>query len=50
MAQYRELSKQLEQLDLRIEEAKRKEYGPALDEVRETIVAFGFSITEVFGR
>jgi DNA-binding protein H-NS len=45
-----ELSKQLEELDRRIEEAKRSEYGPTLEEVRATIAAFGFSVTEVFGR
>ena len=50
MSYYSELSKQLEELDRRIEEAKRSEYGPALEEVRATIAAFGFSVTEVFGR
>jgi DNA-binding protein H-NS len=49
MSYYSELSKQLEELDRRIEEAKRSEYGPALEEVRATIAAFGFSATEVFG-
>ncbi|CAE6967636.1 hypothetical protein R69608_07028 [Paraburkholderia nemoris] len=50
MPQYSELSKQLEELDRRIEEAKRNEYGPALEEVRATIAAFGFSPVEVFGQ
>lgn len=49
MAQYGNLLKQLEELDRRIEEAKRNEYGPTLDEVRATIAAFGFSVAEVFG-
>jgi DNA-binding protein H-NS len=49
MAQYSELAKQLEELDRRIEEAKRNEYGPALEDVRATIAAFGFSVAEVFG-
>jgi DNA-binding protein H-NS len=48
MSKYSELLKQLEELDRRIEEAKRSEYGPALEEVRATIEAFGFSPTEVF--
>lgn len=50
MPQYSELSKQLEELDRRIEEAKRNEYGLALEEVRATIAAFGFSPAEVFGQ
>lgn len=50
MSKYSELSKQLEELDRRIEEAKRDEYGPALEEVRATIAAFGFSPVEVFGQ
>ncbi|ANB74917.1 hypothetical protein AYM40_20925 [Paraburkholderia phytofirmans OLGA172] len=50
MSKYSELSKQLEELDRRIEEAKRNEYGPALEEVRATIAAFGFSPVEVFGQ
>jgi DNA-binding protein H-NS len=50
MSQYSELSKQLEELDRRIEEAKRRECGPALEQVRETVAAFGFSVAEVFGR
>jgi DNA-binding protein H-NS len=50
MSYYSELSKQLEELDRRIEEAKRSEYGPALEEVRATIAAFGFSPIEVFGQ
>jgi DNA-binding protein H-NS len=49
MSHYSELSKQLEELDRRIEEAKRNEYGPALEEVRATIAAFGFTVAEVFG-
>ena len=48
MSYYSELSKQLEELDRRIEEAKCSEYGPALEEVRAT-AAFGFSVAEVFG-
>ena len=50
MSKYSELSKQFEELDRRIEEAKRNEYGPALEEVRATIAAFGFSPIEVFGQ
>jgi hypothetical protein len=50
MSQYNELSKQLDELDRIIEEAKRNEYGPALEEVRATIAAFGFSPVEVFGQ
>jgi DNA-binding protein H-NS len=49
MEHYGNLLKQLEELDRRIEEAKRNEYGPTLDEVRATIAAFGFSAAEVFG-
>ncbi|ANB74950.1 hypothetical protein AYM40_21110 [Paraburkholderia phytofirmans OLGA172] len=50
MSQYSELSKQLEELVRRIEETKRNEYGPALEDVRATIAAFGFSPVEVFGQ
>jgi DNA-binding protein H-NS len=50
MSKYSELSKQLEELDRRIEEEKRNEYEPALEEVQATIEAFGFSPAEVFGQ
>jgi DNA-binding protein H-NS len=49
MSQYRELLKRLEELDRRIDEAKRNEYESALAEVKATVVAFGFSPAEVFG-
>ncbi|WP_245983177.1 H-NS family nucleoid-associated regulatory protein [Trinickia fusca] len=49
MATYKELLARKQELDAEIENARRAEAQEALDNVRDTIAAFGFTPDQVFG-
>lgn len=49
MATYKELLAKKQQLDMEIEDARRAEARATLDNVRETVAAFGFTPEEIFG-
>jgi DNA-binding protein H-NS len=49
VATYKELLAKKQELDLEIENARRAEAQAALDDIRATIAAFGFTAEDVFG-
>lgn len=49
MATYKELLAKKQQLDAEIENARRVEAQAALESIRETVAAFGFTADDVFG-
>lgn len=50
MVRYKELLAQKEDLEKRIEEARREEAAAALEAVRKTVADFGFTPEDVFGK
>ena len=50
MARYMELLEQKQELEKRIEEARRAEVSEALETVRNTVAEFGFTPDDVFGK
>jgi DNA-binding protein H-NS len=49
VATYKELLARKHELDIEIENARRAEAEAALESIRETIAAFGFTPEDVFG-
>lgn len=49
MSTYKELLAKKQELDAQIEDARRAEAQTALENIRETIAAFGFTHEDVFG-
>ncbi|WP_027800239.1 H-NS histone family protein [Paraburkholderia dilworthii] len=50
MARYKELLAEKEKLEKLIAEARQQEAASALEKVRETVVEFGFTPEQVFGK
>lgn len=50
MSQYKELLKQRAELDRQIEEARQRDSGAALEQVRAMVAEFRLSADEIFGR
>jgi DNA-binding protein H-NS len=49
VATYKELLAKKRELDLEIENARRAEAKAALESIRETVAAFGFTSEDIFG-
>lgn len=49
MATYKELLAKKQELDIEIENARRAEAQAALEDIRATVAAFGFTPEDVFG-
>jgi DNA-binding protein H-NS len=49
VATYKELLAKKRELDLEIENARQAEAQAALESIRETVVAFGFTSEDIFG-
>jgi len=50
MSSYKELLAQREKLEKQIEEAKAREYAEVLNEIKQKMVDYGISLTELGGR